>query len=102
MNKPKKKDRCECYDNGNKPAILTDFHSGSNICGSCKKPLSSELKIYNQCCDKWETWLKEVINKKEIYKIILQVKNGDLNYAPEVLLATEIAKAIYNNLTKEK
>ncbi len=45
---PKKKERCLCYDNGNKPALLTNFHSGSNICASCGKPMSSELKIHNQ------------------------------------------------------
>jgi len=46
---PKEKERCTCYDNGNKPALLTDFHSGSNICVSCGKVMSSELKVYNTC-----------------------------------------------------
>ena len=48
---PEKVDRCKCYDNGNRPALLTDFHSGTNKCASCGKIMSSDLKIYNQVID---------------------------------------------------
>ena len=67
MKKPEKKERCKCYDNGNKPALLTDFHSGSNICASCRKPMSSELKIYNQAIDDYEAWLPD---ESELAKMI--------------------------------
>ncbi|MEQ9716535.1 MAG: hypothetical protein ABGF52_13540, partial [Candidatus Asgardarchaeum sp.] len=68
-NFPKEKERCKCYDDGNRPALLTNFHSFSNICASCGKPMSSELKACNSIIKQIGELLIKLNVKKTEYTI---------------------------------